>query len=62
VVRDCRQNTGVRRIMEYCKFTFVYSNASSNRMERRIPGFMPAKMPYHRSSLIKDVALSTAPK
>jgi hypothetical protein len=31
-------------------------------MERRIPGFMPAKMPYHRSSLIKDVALSTAPK
>jgi len=28
----------------------------------RLPGFIPAKIPYHRSSVINDVALSTAPR
>lgn len=27
-----------------------------------LPGFVPAKMPYQRSSVMKDVALSTAPR
>lgn len=26
------------------------------------PGFIPAKMPYQRSSLMNEVALSTAPR
>ena len=27
-----------------------------------LPGFMLAKMPYHKSSVMNDVALSTAPR
>lgn len=29
---------------------------------KKIPGFIPAKIPYQRSSVMNDVALSTAPK
>jgi len=36
-------------------------NTHGERREDK-PGFIPANIPYHKSSRIKDVALSTAPK
>lgn len=43
--------------------TTIGKNIHDNlQFQTKLPGFVPAKMPYQRSSVINDVALSTAPR